>query len=50
MERKIFEQEQISRAVELGLGISSPAQIEFLTPDEPSREYVEKLKPILAQG
>jgi uncharacterized protein (DUF362 family) len=50
MERKIFEQEQIARAVELGLGISGPAQIEFLTPDEPSREYAEKLKSILVQG
>ncbi len=50
MERKIFEQEQIARAVELGLGISKPEQIEFLTPDESSREYAEKLKPILAQG
>ncbi len=50
MNSRIFEQEQISRAVELGLGISSPAQIEFVTPDEPSRLYADKLKGILAQG
>lgn len=50
MEHKIFEQEQIKRAVELGLGISKPDQIEFITPDEPSREYAQKLKSILAQG
>ncbi len=50
MERKIFEQEQIARAVELGLGIRGPEDIEFLTPDEPSREYAEKLKSILARG
>ncbi|NIM89498.1 MAG: DUF362 domain-containing protein [Candidatus Aminicenantes bacterium] len=50
MERKIFEQEQIARAVELGLGIRGPEQIEFLTPDEPSHEYAEKLKSILDQG
>ena len=50
MGRKIFEQEQIARAVELGLGISGPEQVEFLTPDEPSREYADKLKSILAQG
>ncbi len=50
MNSRIFEQEQISRAVELGLGISSPGQIEFVTPDEPSRLYAEKLKGILAQG
>jgi uncharacterized protein (DUF362 family) len=50
MERKIFEQEQIKRAVELGLGISKPDQIEFITPDKASREYAKKLKSILAQG
>jgi uncharacterized protein (DUF362 family) len=50
MNTRIFEQEQISRAVELGLGISSPRQIEFVTPDEPSRLYAEKLKSILARG
>lgn len=50
MGRKIFEQEQIARAVELGLGISSPDQIEFLTPDKKSQEYAEKLRKILAQG
>lgn len=50
MERKIFEQEQIKRAVELGLGITSPDQIELITPDKESREYAEKLKSILAEG
>lgn len=50
MEPKIFEQEQIKRAVELGLGISSPDQIELVTPDKASREYAKKLKSILAQG
>ncbi len=50
MGTKIFEQEQIKRAVELGIGISSPEQIEFVSPDEPSRAYAEKLKTILAQG
>jgi uncharacterized protein (DUF362 family) len=50
MGRKIFEQEQIKRAVELGLGISRPSQIELITPDEPSKEYGDKIKAILAQG
>ena len=50
MGRRIFDQEQINRAVELGLGISRPDQIEFITQDKPSREYAEKLKSILAQG
>lgn len=50
MERRIFEQEQIKRAVELGLGISKPDKIEFITPDRASREYAQKIKSILAQG
>ncbi|UCC38449.1 MAG: DUF362 domain-containing protein [Candidatus Aminicenantes bacterium] len=50
MGRKIFEQEQIARAVELSLGISSPDQIEFITPDEASREYAKKLRSVLLQG
>lgn len=50
MERRIFEQEQIKRAAELGLGISKPDQIEFITPDRASREYAQKIKSILAQG
>jgi uncharacterized protein (DUF362 family) len=50
MERKIFEQEQIQRAVELGLGIGGPDQIEFVTPDQESRDYTKKLQSILAQG
>jgi len=50
MGTKIFEQEQIKRAVELNLGVGSPDQIEFVTPDGPSKVYAEKLKSILAQG
>ncbi|NIN72523.1 MAG: DUF362 domain-containing protein [Gemmatimonadetes bacterium] len=50
MGRKIFEQEQMARAVELGLGITSAEQIEFVTPDEASREYAERLEGILALG
>lgn len=50
MGRRIFEQEQIARAVELGLGISSPAEIEFVTPDDASRQYAARLQPILARG
>jgi len=50
MGQKIFEQEQIKRAAELGLGVSSPQQIELATSDETSRLYAEKLKAILAKG
>ncbi len=48
MGRKIFEQEQISRAVELGLGVSSPSQIEIIAPDKADREYAERIREILA--
>ncbi len=50
MDRKIFEQEQIQRAAELGLGIRGPDQIELITPDRTSGEYAKKLQSILAQG
>ena len=47
MEKKIFEQEQIHRAVELGLGISKPEDIEILTDDDESKKYAERLMKIL---
>jgi uncharacterized protein (DUF362 family) len=50
MGKKIFEQEQISRAVELGLGVSRPEDIEMITGDAASRKYAEKLKGIIKQG
>lgn len=36
---KVFEQEQIARAAELGLGISEPEQIEIITGDTESETY-----------
>jgi uncharacterized protein (DUF362 family) len=50
MNTKIFEQEQIQRAVELGLGVSGPDKIKFATPDAASRDYADTLKAILARG
>ena len=50
MSKKIFEQEQIARAVEIGLGVRSPDQIEIVTGDAASREYAGRLEEILAQG
>ena len=47
MENKIFEQGQIARAVELGLGVSSPAAIKIITGDPASRQYADKLMGIL---
>ncbi|MGA2735388.1 MAG: DUF362 domain-containing protein [Syntrophobacteraceae bacterium] len=39
MNRRIFGQEQISRAVELGLGAASPSEIDLFPVDEESRQY-----------
>lgn len=50
MGRKIFEQEQIARAVELGLGVSDPEEIELVTADAESRAYARRLERILAEG
>jgi uncharacterized protein (DUF362 family) len=50
MDRKIFEQEQISRAIELGLGVSRQENIEIVTDDDAGRLYAERLKSILMAG
>ena len=50
MGRGIFEQEQIARAVEMGLGVTGPAGIEVVTGDAESRAYARTLEGILAQG
>jgi uncharacterized protein (DUF362 family) len=50
MGTKIFEQEQIKRAVELNLGVGHPDQIEFITADRPSQLYADNLKSILSRG
>ena len=50
MGRGIFQQEQIARAVELGLGAPGPDAIEIVTPDAESRAYANQLRAILAQG
>ncbi|MGE5323200.1 MAG: DUF362 domain-containing protein, partial [Actinomycetota bacterium] len=43
----IFEQEQIARAVQLNLGISSSKQIELVTGDRESSEYAKQIRAIL---
>ena len=50
MKPKIFEQEQISRAVELGLGAPSPAEIELIPADKNSQGYKEDIEEILKRG
>ena len=43
----IFEQEQIARAVQLGIGVKSPQQIELITDDRESAEYAKTIRAIL---
>ena len=50
MKTKIFDQEQIARAVELGLGAISPSQIELLAGDESSDPYVNRINKIIEEG
>lgn len=47
---KIYQQEQIARAVDLGLGVDNPEKIEFLTGDTDSAAYSEKIKEVLLAG
>ena len=44
---RIFEQEQIARAAELGLGASGPEMIDFVTADPESAAFAEELGQLL---
>lgn len=46
----IFEQEQIARAVELGLGVTGPEEIELLTDDAESATYAAEIRQLLLEG
>ena len=50
MRPKVFEQEQIARGVELGLGASSPSEIEVIPADEKSQDYRDRVAEILRGG
>jgi len=43
----IFQQEQIARAVELGLGVDDPQKIELITDDPDSAAYATQIQEIL---
>jgi uncharacterized protein (DUF362 family) len=47
MGKKIFEQEQMKRGVEIGLGVTGPDKIHIITKDAESKAYASKLKSIL---
>jgi uncharacterized protein (DUF362 family) len=44
---RVFAQEQIARAVELGLGVAQPEAITILADDVDGRAYADRLRPIL---
>jgi uncharacterized protein (DUF362 family) len=48
--KSIFEQDQIRRAVELGLGICGQDDIEMVPVDKSSEPVVQKLRSILSKG
>jgi uncharacterized protein (DUF362 family) len=50
MNTKIFEQEQISRAVDLGLGAASPAEIDVIPADDQSSAYRDRVVEVLNRG
>jgi uncharacterized protein (DUF362 family) len=46
---KIFEQDQIKRAAELGLGVKSADQIEIVTGDKASEDYAKEIRGVLGR-
>jgi uncharacterized protein (DUF362 family) len=46
----IFQQDQIARAVELGLGVDMPQKIQFVTGDPDSERYAAQIRDILLTG
>ena len=50
MNTKIFKQEQIARAVEIGLGAASPSAIEVVAANAQSRKYCDDVVEILNRG
>jgi uncharacterized protein (DUF362 family) len=50
MKPKIFQQEQIARAVELGLGVSSPLGIDLFPVDDQSHDYRNRIAEVLEKG
>jgi uncharacterized protein (DUF362 family) len=50
MDRKIFHQEQIARAAEIGLGVSSPENINIISADDESIDYRNGIADILMES
>lgn len=50
MKPRIFEQRQIARAAELGLGAASASAIELVAADDASRDVRDRIERVLRQG
>ena len=50
MNTKIFKQEQIARAAEIGLGATSPSEIEVVAANKESRKYRDHVVELLNKG
>jgi uncharacterized protein (DUF362 family) len=50
MNSKIFEQEQIARAAEIGLGAASPSEIDVVAANTASQNYRDRVVEILNKG
>jgi len=50
MNKKIFEQEQIARAAEIGLGVSSADNINLIAANDESIEYRNRIAAIVGEG
>jgi uncharacterized protein (DUF362 family) len=50
MNTKIFDQKQIARAAEIGLGAASPSEIEVVAANAESQKYRDEVVKILNQG
>jgi len=50
MQRKIFDQRQIARASELGIGVSSPSKIEIISADQNSMKFSAEVTQTLLSG
>ncbi len=47
---RVFDQDQIARAVQLGLGAKGPDQIDLVTDDPESKKVADRVRQILTQG
>jgi uncharacterized protein (DUF362 family) len=47
---RVFELEQLARAVELGLGVTQPESIDILADNDDGKAYADQLRMILEAG